>query len=309
MNILITGGSGLIGTRLSELLTAGGHAVAHLTRGGAPATGAASAPYRTFRWNPAAGQLDATAVPWADAVVHLAGAGVMDARWTVARKAEIIASRVRGLHLLRDALARKDHRVQTLVSASAIGLYSDHGDAWLTENTPAPPPGTDFLADVCRQWEAAALQVRATGLRVPILRIGIVLSAAGGALPEMARPIRLGAGSALGTGRQWVSWAHIDDVARAFVAALTDARYGGVYNVVGPAPVTNADLTRAIAAQLNRPLVLPPVPGFALRLLLGERAQAVLASQRVRPDGLTSLGFTFDFPSLAPALAALYAPA
>lgn len=305
MNTLITGGTGLVGTRLSQLLTAAGHTVAHLSRG------AGAGPYHTFRWNPAANRLDAAAVPWADAIVHLAGAGVMDARWTTARKREIVDSRVRGLQVLRDALAKNGQRVRTLVSASAIGFYGDRGDAWLTENTPAPPLGQakerDFLADVCRQWEAAALQIRATGRRVPILRLGIVLSPAGGALPEMARPIRLGAGAALGSGRQWTSWIHLDDACRAFVAALTDERYTGVYNVVGPAPATNADLTRAIATALHRPLLLPAVPGFALRLALGERAQAVLASQRVRPDGLTALGFSFEFTELAGALAALYA--
>ncbi len=301
MNILITGGTGLVGTRLSRRLAEAGHTIAHLSRGGT------ATEYRAFRWNPAGGQLDAAAVPWADAIVHLAGAGVMDARWTPARKQEILESRVRGLHLLRDALARRDHQVQTLVSAAAIGIYGDRGDAWLTENTPAPAPGQDFLADVCRQWEAAALQIRATGLRVPIMRIGIVLSADGGALPEMARPVRLGAGAALGSGKQWTSWIHIDDLCRAFEAALTDARYTGVYNLVGPAPVTNAALTRAIADVLHRPLVLPNVPGFVLRLALGERAQAVLGSQRVRPDGLTGLYFSFEYPELSTALANLYA--
>lgn len=300
MNILITGGTGLVGSRLSQLLTDAGHTVAHLTRGGA-----ASA-YRTFRWNPALGQLDAAAVLWADALVHLAGAGVMDARWTPARKKEILDSRVRSLHLLRDALARAGRGDQPLVSTSAIGLYGDRGDEWLTENTPPPSPGQDFLADVCRQWEAAALQIRATGRRVAILRLGIVLSAKGGALPEMARPVKLGAGAALGSGKQWTSWIHIDDACRAFIAALTDARYTGVYNVVGPAPVTNAAFTRALAEALHRPLLLPAVPAFALRLALGERAQAVLASQRVRPDGLTGLGFAFEFPELGAALAALY---
>ncbi len=303
MNVLITGGTGLVGTRLSRLLTDAGHTVAHLTRG------EGSAEYRSFRWNPAAGQLDAAAVPWADAIVHLAGAGVMDSRWTTARKKEILDSRVRGLHLLRDALARAGNRAQALVSASAIGLYGDRGDEWLTENTPAPPLGHDFLADVCRQWEAAALQIRATGRRVAILRLGIVLSARGGALPEMARPVKLGAGAALGSGRQWVSWVHLDDACRAFIAALTDARYTGVYNVVGPAPATNADFTRALATALHRPLVLPAVPGFALRLALGERAQAVLASQRVRPAGLVAQGFAFTYPELGGALAALVAAA
>ncbi|MBC7447597.1 MAG: TIGR01777 family protein [Hymenobacteraceae bacterium] len=301
MNILITGGTGLVGTRLSQLLTAAGHSVAHLSR----SAGAGSA-YRTFRWNPLTGQLDPAAVPWADAIVHLAGAGVMDERWTPARKQEFLESRVRGLHLLRDALATDGTREKALVSASAIGFYGDRGDAWLSENTPPPAPGQDFLADVCRQWEAAALQLRATGRRVAILRLGIVLSTAGGALPEMARPVKLGAGAALGSGRQWLSWIHLDDACRAFVAALTNARYTGVYNVVGPAPVTNASFTRALAAVLHRPLVLPAVPSFALRLALGERAHALLASQRVRPDGLTERGFAFDFPEVGAALTSLY---
>ncbi len=304
MQILITGGTGLVGRHLSRLLTHAGHTVAHLSRGGGGAADLGE--YRTFNWNPTAGRIDAAAVPWADAIVHLAGAGVMDERWTAARKQEIVESRVRGLQLLRDALARPGHRVQTLVSAAAIGIYGDRGDEWLTENTPPPAKGQDFLADVCVAWEAAALQIRATGLRVPIMRIGIVLSTEGGALPEMARPVKLGAGAALGSGRQWTSWIHIDDLCRAFVTALTDARYTGVYNVVGPAPATNAALTRAIAEALHRPLVLPAVPAFALRLALGERAQAVLGSQRVRPDGLAGVGFTFAYTELADALGQLY---
>lgn len=303
MNILITGGTGLIGRHLTALLLAEGHSVAHLTRGGGP-----GAPgVRTFCWNPAAHRLDPAAVAWAHGIVHLAGAGVMDARWTPARKQEVVASRVGGLHLLRDALARGGHRVRVLVSASAIGIYGDRGDQWLTENTPPPAPGaagkSDFLADVCRQWEAAALQIRATGLRVPIVRIGIVLSALGGALPQMAQPVRLGAGAPLGTGRQWTSWIHALDVARLLAAALTDERYIGTYNAVAPNPVTNADLTRAIARVLGRPLLLPPVPAFALRLLLGERATAVLASQRVRPDAAAALGFEWRYAAVERALA------
>ena len=305
MNVLITGGTGLVGTRLSQLLTAAGHSVGHLTRGSGPSATAD----RTFRWNPVAGEIDAAAVPWADALVHLAGAGVLDERWTPARKKEIVESRVRGLQVLRTALARNDHRVQVLVSASAIGLYGDRGDQWLTETTPPPAAGQDFLADVCVAWEAAALQIRATGLRVPLMRIGIVLSADGGALPEMARPVKLGAGAPLGSGRQWTSWIHIDDLCRAFIAALTDARYTGAYNAVGPAPATNAELTRALATELHRPLLLPAVPAFALRLALGERAQAVLGSQRVRPTALLEQGFAFAYPELAGALANIYAAA
>ncbi len=304
MNILITGGTGLVGTRLSALLTQAGHSVAHLTR-----SGAVTDLYQTFRWNPTAGQLDSAAVPWADAIVHLAGAGVADERWTDARKREILASRVRGLELLGTALAKNDHHVRTLVSAAAIGLYGDGGNRLQTEATPPPPTGQDFLADVCRAWEAVAVALRGPKLNVPILRLGIVLSPEGGALPEIARPVKLGAGATLGSGKQWMSWVHLDDVCAAFIEALTNPAYAdATLNVVAPQPVTNAAFTRAVADVLHRPLVLPSVPAFALRLALGERAQVVLASQKVDCAGLRARGFTFRFPELEPALADLYTP-
>lgn len=304
MNILITGGTGLVGARLSALLTQTGHSVAYLTRGDAPA-----GVYQTFRWSLTAGTLDPAAVPWADAIVHLAGAGVVDERWTDARKREILTSRVQGLELLGAALAKGDHRVKTLVSASAIGLYGDGGNRLQTEVTPPPPPGQDFLADVCRAWETAAVALRGPHLNVPILRLGIVLSADGGALPEIARPVKLGAGAALGSGKQWMSWVHLDDVCAAFIEALTNPAYAdAVLNVVAPHPVTNAAFTRAVADALHRPLVLPAVPAFALRLALGERAQVVLASQKVDAGALRARGFAFRFPELEPALANLYAP-
>jgi uncharacterized protein len=303
MNVLITGGTGLVGTELSRLLQEAGHAVAHLTRGGKPSA------YQAFSWHPEAGKLDRSAVLWADAIVHLAGAGVADERWTAARKREIIASRVDGLHLLQQALTAGSHHVRTVVSTSATGVYGDRSDQLMTETSALPAPGDDFLADVCQQWEAAATALRPLGLRVPIMRLGVVLSTEGGALPEIARPVKLGAGAALGSGKQWVSWIHIRDVARAYLAALTDERYTAVYNVTAPAPTTNAILTSAIADELHRPLLLPNVPAFALKLALGsERASIVLASQRATPGALTAAGFTWDFPKLEGALANLYRP-
>ncbi len=302
MNILITGGTGLVGMHLSRMLKAAGHTVAHLSRGSK-----SGSEYQTFSWNPSAGKLDVAAVLWADAIVHLAGAGVADERWTEARKREIISSRVDGLRLLRTALAAGSHHVRTVVSTSATGVYGDRHDQLMTETSATPAPGEDFLADVCRQWEAAAVDLRSLGLRVPIMRLGVVLSTLGGALPEIARPVKLGAGAALGSGKQWVSWVHIHDVARAYFAALTDERYTAVYNVTAPTPTTNAVLTRAIADELHRPLLLPNVPAFAMKLALGaERAGIVLASQRATPAALTAAGFTWEFPTLEGALTDLY---
>lgn len=300
MNILIAGGTGLLGTRLSELLTLAGHAVAHLSR-----TARAGGPYPAYAWNPAAGQVAAEAIDWADAIVNLAGANVGE-RWTAAHKRAIVASRVDSGRTLRAALARGGHRVTTFVAVSGTGYYGDTGDRVVDETTPAPPPGTDFLADVCRAWEAEAEAVRALGIRVVILRMGVVLTTRGGALPKLALPVKLGVGAPLGSGRQWVPWVHLDDACRAFSHALTTPALTAVYDVTAPNPVTNADLNRALARVLHRPLWLPPVPALAVRLLVGEMSAAVLGSCRATSARLAATGFRFEYPTLEPALRSCY---
>ena len=302
MKILVTGGTGLVGTRLSEMLLDAGHEVALLSRGAAPAAGG----IRSFRWDPAAGTIDEAAVPYADAIVNLAGSNVGEGKWTAARKRDILASRLDGLALLHRALARPGHRVHTLVSASAVGRYGDAGDALLTEDAPLGPPD-DFLAQVVRQWEEAAAPIAALGLRVVLPRIGVVLAPDGGALPQMARPVKLGAGAPLGSGKQWVSWIHRDDLCRLLLAMLENPAWRGPYNAVATYPATNEAFTEVLAAVLHRPLLLPHVPAFGLKLALGEMSAIVLASQRVSNAKVLAQGFAFEFPDLKSALRALYA--
>ncbi|TDN36814.1 TIGR01777 family oxidoreductase [Hymenobacter sp. UV11] len=302
MNILLTGGTGLIGTRLSAVLAEAGHHVAHVSRTLAPGSSC-----RTFQWDPAAGTIDPAAVPFAEAVVNLAGANVGEGQWTTARKQELLASRVDGLALLHRELAKPGHRVRTVVSASAIGLYGTTGDALVTEDT--PPVGHDLLADLTQAWEQAAAPLAALGLRVVVPRIGVVLSLAGGALPALAGPVQRGFGAPLGSGQQWLSWIHMDDLCRLLLAMLTDDAWQGAYNAVAPSPATNTTFTTALAEVLHCPLLLPKIPAFMLQLAMGEQSELVLTGKRVSAAKVLAQGFAFEFPGLREALQALYPPA
>jgi uncharacterized protein (TIGR01777 family) len=301
MKILITGGTGMIGQRLAELLLDGGHEVALLTR-----EPAKSSHYRLFGWDPAAGTIAPAALPYADCVVNLAGSNVADGKWTAARKHEILRSRLDGLELLRRELAKPGHHVRTLLSASAIGIYGDRNDELLYESSPTAAPGDDFLADVVLQWEAAARALASPGRRVVLPRIGIVLSPGGGALVPIAKTVRYGAGAPLGSGRQYMSWIHLDDLCRLFVHMLQDEQWQGDYNGVAPHPVTNQEFTETLAQVMHRPLVLPKVPAFGLKLAMGEMSEIVLGSQRVSADKVLSQGFQFEYPLLRQALESFY---
>ena len=303
MKVLITGGTGLIGTRLAEMLIDAGHEVALLSR-----EPAKSAHYTSFRWDPQAGTIDEAAVPYADYIINLAGSSVADGKWTDERKRDIMTSRLGGLALLHRELARADghHHVRAFISVSAIGIYGDAGAALLTEETPPAPPTHDFLADVAHQWELAAAPIAALSIRTVIPRIGVVLSDQGGALVPMARPVKLGAGAALGNGRQYMSWIHIDDLCRLFINMLEQECYAGVYNAVAPNPVTNEAFTEILAEVLHRRLLLPKVPAFGLKLLMGEMSEIVLASQRVSAEKVLREGFTFEYPTLRAALESFY---
>ncbi len=301
MKILITGGTGMIGQRLAELLLDGGHEVALLTR-----EPQKTSHFRLFGWDPQAGTIDPAAVPYADAIVNLAGSSVADGKWTPERKHEIIRSRLDGLELLHRELAKAGHHVQTLLSASAIGVYGDRGEEVLHENSPIPAPGDDFLADVVVQWEAAARRVGELGPRVVLPRIGIVLSPEGGALVPIAKTVRYGAGAPLGSGRQYMSWIHVDDLCRLVVRMLEDPLWQGEYNAVAPHPVTNKELTETLAQVMHRPLLLPKVPAFGLKLAMGEMSEIVLGSQRVSADKVLSQGFSYEYPQLQAALESFY---
>ena len=293
MRVLVTGASGLIGSAQRGKLTDAGHEVTRLAR----SSGAAEA--GQIRWDPAVGEFDAESLEGFDAVVHLAGENLATGRWTAAKRERIRSSRVQGTQLLAQALARLSRPPEVLVSASAVGYYGNRGDESLDEQS---PPGSGFLAEVCRQWEAAADPAREAGIRVVHPRIGLVLSASGGALAKMLPMFRLGLGGALGSGRQYVSWITLDDLVAVICHLIATDSLSGPVNAVAPAAATNRQLTRALGRALRRPARLP-APAFALRAMLGPMAdELLLASTRVIPRRLIDSGFAFGDPDLDRAL-------
>ena len=293
LRVAITGASGMIGTALAALLQTQGHAVLRLVRRAAQGPGEVA-------WDPARGTIDAVALDGLDAVVNLAGAGIADRPWSVARKREIVESRTAGTGLLACALALLARPPRVLVSASAIGWYGDGGDAVLDEQA---APGAGFLGETCRAWEEAAAPALAAGIRVVHPRIGIVLSPRGGALAKLLLPFRLGAGGSLGSGRQWWSWITLDDVLLSIEHALHSDALRGAFAAVAPEPVRVRDLAGALGRVLGRP-ALVPAPAVALRAVLGrEFADAMLlAGQRVHPHALLASGFAHRDAELEPAL-------
>jgi uncharacterized protein (TIGR01777 family) len=291
--VVVTGASGLIGGALVARLVGQGIQVDPLVRR-TPRPGTTE-----IRWDPAGGEIDVAGLEGADAVVHLAGESIAAGRWTGARRNAIRRSRVEGTRLLAGALARLERRPAVLVSASAIGYYGDRGDEVLTENSPG---GMGFLAEVAREWEAATQAASHGGIRVVVLRIGLVLAAKGGALPRMLLPFKLGLGGPLGSGRQYVSWIALEDLLDAIEFALTMPTLAGPVNAVAPGPVTSREFARILGRVLHRPAVLP-VPALAIRLALGEMGQALLlAGARVVPARLEAAGFRFRHPGLEAAL-------
>ncbi len=291
MKILVTGSHGLVGTTLIPALAAEGHRVVRLTR--STAAGADE-----IAWNPATNRLDAAVLEGVDAVVHLAGENIAG-RWTAAKKARIRESRVTGTRLLCEAFAKLNRPPRIWIMASAIGFYGNRGDEVLTENC---APGTDFLSEVVRDWEAAAQSARDRGTRVVQLRFGMILSARGGALAKMLTPFRLGLGGCVGSGRQWWSWISIEDVVGSIRFALANETLNGAVNVVSPHPVTNAEFTQILAHVLRRPALFP-LPSVVARMVLGQMADGLLlASARVEPAKLLAADFQFKQPTLEVAL-------
>jgi uncharacterized protein len=290
--VAVSGASGLIGSALIERLSAQGHRVSRLVRR-TPSSA-------EIRWDPEGGLLDARDLEGIDAIIHLAGENI-GVRWTPARKANILSSRVKGTRLLSQTAAGMANPPSVMVSASAVGIYGDRGDETLTEESPPGPPH-DFLVSTGLQWEAAADAARTAGIRVVHPRFGLVLSRRGGALRRMLLPFRWGAGGRLGPGSQWMSWISIDDAVSALLFLMVNEAAAGPVNVTAPAPVPNREFTRTLGDVLSRPAVLP-VPSMALRLAFGEMADAaLLASTRVVPKRLLALGFQFQHPTLEPAL-------
>jgi len=277
MNVAITGASGFIGRAVAENLRDSGHIVRAVSlRGG----------------------LEPGALAGVNAVVHLAGEPVAQ-RWTAAARDRILRSRVEGTRAL--VAAMRGQPPQVLISASAVGYYGSRGDEVLTESA---PPADDFLGRVAAAWEEAAQAAESLGVRVARLRIGVVLGPGGGALARMLPPFRLGVGGRLGSGHQWMSWIHIDDLIALIAFLMKESTVRGAFNATSPFPVTNREFTRALAEAVHRPAILP-VPAFALRWMFGEMSEVLLASQRAFPDAAQRAGFVFEHPDIYAVLAKL----
>ena len=299
MRIAITGASGLIGRRLLKNLAAAGHSLHVLSRH----AGTNLPPgVRLSVWDASRGEPPADSLQDVDAVIHLAGEPVAQ-RWNAHARQAIRQSRVTGTRNLVQALAKLPKKPEVLVCASAVGYYGSRGDEILNESS---SPGADYLAQICVDWEQEAQAAEASGIRVVRVRTGLVLDARGGALPRMLPPFRMGVGGKLGSGKHWMSWIHLEDLAALFQFALANP-VSGPLNGVAPNPVINADFTRALAASVHRPAIFP-VPAFALRLLFGEMSEILLSSQRALPQAAEAAGFRFRYPELAPALAAVLKP-
>ena len=303
--ILITGGTGLIGSALSRMLVARGHRVIILSRGGkGGAMGAASEMPAMAHWDPYKEVIDPEAIRSADFIVHLAGAGVADKRWTDRRKKEIVESRTRSSALLAKALKEIPNKVQAVISASGIGWYGP--DPAIPNPRPfveTDPVDDDFLGETCRLWEESIAPVAALGRRLVILRTGLVLSNEGGALSEFKKPVKLGVAAILGSGRQVMSWIHIEDHCRLFLHAIEDGSWSGVYNAAAPQPVNNRTLTLELARRIKGRYFVPVyVPSLLLKIIVGELSIEVLKSTTVSIEKIHKGGFQFLYPSIQSAL-------
>ncbi len=297
-NILITGGSGTIGRRLTMLLKKTGYNVSHLGRT------RRNNDVKTYIWNPEKKEIETGALKDIDAIVHLAGAGIADKRWNDRQKEKILLSRTESTRLLKETLSSHAHHVTAFISSSGISYYGlEDKEKFFVESD---PPENDFMATVTTAWEHEVDALSSLGLRTVKVRTGVVLNREGGALRRLETPIKYFVGAPLGSGEQYVSWIHIDDLCRIYIKAIEDTSMRGAYNAVAPHPVTNRELTRAIARALKRPLWLPAVPGFIVRIIAGEVADVVLKGGRVSSEKIEKAGFDFQFRSIDSALEDLY---
>ncbi|WP_304234767.1 TIGR01777 family oxidoreductase [Jiulongibacter sediminis] len=301
MRFLITGGTGLVGKELTSILLAEGHEVGILTRSKRESKGKVT----YFQWDIDQQEIEEQALEGVDCLIHLAGAGIADKRWSEKRKQEIIDSRVNPLKFLAAEFQRKGNFPAKIVSASAIGYYGfDTGDQLLSEVHKA---GKDYISNVVVEWEKAVNAFAKTASSPAVkLRIGIVLDKNAGALPQLAMPVKLGVGSPLGDGEQWMSWIHVHDLAQMFYEAATNKAMDGVFNAVAPNPEQNKTIVKELGKVLKRPIWAPNVPKIALKLLLQERAQLVLGGNKVSSVKIEDTGFTFKFKELSDALADIY---
>jgi uncharacterized protein (TIGR01777 family) len=299
MKVLITGATGLIGEAIVKQCHKQGISVHYLTTSKSKLNQDSN--YKGFYWNPSAGEIDSSCFEGVDAIINLSGSSISE-RWTKQQKANILQSRLSSLSLLKQSLKHQNHTVKHLISASGIGVYPSSLTNYYEETFPEISP--TFLGDVVKQWEASADDFTSIGIKVSKIRIGLVLSKDGGALPEMLKPIKFWMGAAFGSGEHWQSWIHITDLARLFIFVLTQ-QLEGTYNAVAPNPVTNAQFIKAIAKTLHKPLILPNIPRVFMKLVLGEMHLLLFESQRVSSKKIEENGFRFKYHHLEPALVKL----
>ncbi len=295
-NVLITGGTGMIGKYLSELLVREGYEVGILTRE------KISRPhFKSWTWDIDKGFLDPEALQFADHIIHLAGANIAGKKWTATRKKEILDSRVKTAELLYNNISRSPNKVKSFISSSGSTYYGWNTGSILMDES-RNKPGDDFLATVTREWEASALRIGSLGIRTVILRNGVVLWSEGGFLKKIIPVVNAGLGAGLGKGDQYISWIHIKDLSRIILSAIRNSDLKGIYNAVSPEPVTNKEMMKAIASTLHKPFFLPNVPAFVIRMVFGEMSSTVLGSNRVSGVKIESAGFNFEFKNINEAL-------
>ncbi len=292
--VVITGGTGLLGMRLSFFLAKRGYSVRHLSR-----RENLSALYPAYSWDLEANKINPKALENASAIIHLAGANLADSRWTKARKKVLISSRVSSTELLAEAIQKSSQKPSTFIACSAVGFYGSQQQEILTEERAT---GTDFMSEICTKWEQSSQLIRQQGIRTPIIRVGVVLSTQGGALEKlkMSYPFRIG--SYFGNGQQYYPWIHIDDICQIFWEALQNESMTGIYNASAPNPATNKEIAQAIAQAYGKKALLLPIPAFLTKALMGEMSSCVLNSTRAIPQALQNQGFQFQYPNLVAAI-------
>lgn len=298
LKILIAGGSGFVGRQLSQMLIQNGYEVAWLTRGKSTQN-----QIKTFNWDIKTGFIDAKALAFADVIVNLAGAGVADKKWTKAYKQELFDSRIKATELIAQALQKNTHRVKAYIAASAIGIYGNTTSLNANEDE---TPATNYLAQLCTDWEASTQSIAKLGIRTATVRVGVVLGLDGGFVKQVSALTNYYLGAALGSGKQYTSWIHLNDLCRMFIWLIEHENLTGIYNGVAPNPVSNKTLTKLLAKQLHKPIILPNAPAFMLNLIFGEMASMLLASQHVSAQKIIATGFNFKFDTAENALANLF---
>lgn len=292
-SILVTGGTGFIGRALCDLLRKKGHATFILSR-------TKTDNPNTFYWNLAERYIDPEAIIKADYIIHLAGEGIADKRWTKERKRFLISSRVDSANLLFEKVKELHPNLKGFISASGIGYYGATTSEKIYEENDVA--GEDFISEICKVWEKSSLQFDAINIRTVIFRTGVVFAKEGGALEKLSQPIKLGVGAALGSGEQYIPWIHLEDLCNMYLYAIENEEIKGIYNAVAPEHLTNKSLTKNIANKLKKPLWLPNIPTFMMKLILGEMAAIILEGSRVSSEKIMATGFKFNFPSIKEAL-------